>query len=112
MTAQFLVLARYTFTSPVDDDDRALLTALRDESRREPGNIAFEVFPSIERDDQVLLVERYVDADAFAAHRATPHFGALVLGHIVPRLADRTVETTQIDEATDRKPTKGDARDD
>jgi quinol monooxygenase YgiN len=36
-----------------------------------------------------VLFERYTDESAFDAHRASPHFGTLLAGQVLPALADR-----------------------
>jgi quinol monooxygenase YgiN len=44
--------------------------------RHEPGCVRFDVC-SVEADqNRFVLYELYVDADAFAAHKASPHFAA------------------------------------
>lgn len=45
-------------------------------------------------DDSILLIEDYVDADAVAAHRSTPHF-ARFIEQVVPSLRHRVVESYQ-----------------
>jgi quinol monooxygenase YgiN len=59
-----------------EDDVWSALCASAEASRLEPGVRWFEAFRS-EADPAILLVvERYVDADAYEAHRATVHYGA------------------------------------
>ncbi len=45
-------------------------------SIREPGNVRFDVLRSVEEPDRFILYEWYVDEDAAAAHKATPHYAA------------------------------------
>jgi quinol monooxygenase YgiN len=90
--SQLQVIARYDV--PAENHDRVLdlLRQLAEASRAEPGNLAFDIFEDIDDPTRIVLLERYVSRDAFAAHRETAHFGDLVLGQIVPLLASRTVE--------------------
>lgn len=37
-----------------------------------------------------MLFERYADAKAFEAHRASEHFAAWLSGQVLPALAERT----------------------
>lgn len=59
-------------------------------TREEPGCLMFEV---TRRDDptQLVLIERYANDDALAAHRRTPHFARFVLEQLVPLLSSRKV---------------------
>lgn len=43
---------------------------------REPGNLRFDVLRSVEDPDRFVLYEWFVDADAAAAHKTTPHYDA------------------------------------
>lgn len=43
-------------------------------SVREPGNLRFDVLQSRDDPTRFILYEAYVDADAAAAHRETPHY--------------------------------------
>jgi autoinducer 2-degrading protein len=42
--------------------------------RSEPGCLRFDVCSVAGQENRFLLYELYVDADAFAAHKASPHF--------------------------------------
>ena len=46
-------------------------------SRAEDGNIGYDYFIPVEGDGEVLLVEKWRDEEALAAHAAAPHFGKL-----------------------------------
>ncbi|MEV6863398.1 antibiotic biosynthesis monooxygenase [Streptosporangium subroseum] len=43
-------------------------------------------------DRGVVVLERYASREAFAAHRAAPHFQHLVIDQIIPLLDDRVVD--------------------
>jgi len=44
--------------------------------RDEPGCLRFDVCAAAADEDRFVLYELYADADAFAAHKASPHFAA------------------------------------
>jgi quinol monooxygenase YgiN len=44
--------------------------------RDEPGCLRFDVSASADDPNRFFLYELYTDADAFAAHKAAPHFAA------------------------------------
>ena len=58
-------------------------------TRTEPGCVQFVALRAREEPDSFLLFEVYDDEDAFAAHRASPHFLKYVEGTIVPLLDER-----------------------
>ncbi len=43
-------------------------------SRAEEGNIKYDYYIPIENDDELLLVEKWRDAEALAEHNKQPHF--------------------------------------
>ena len=47
-------------------------------SRAEAGNIAYDYYVPVDRDSDLFLVEKYVDADAVAAHVRQTHTAKLV----------------------------------
>lgn len=66
----------------------ALLHELAEASRAEPGNLRWDIWRDKADENRFVLDELYVDDDAVAAHRGTPHFKAY-LGKIGD-LAERT----------------------
>lgn len=60
-------------------------------SRQEPGNLAYQAHVSIDDPRRFMIYERYEDAAAFAAHRASAHFQEYVIGDCLARLASREV---------------------
>jgi quinol monooxygenase YgiN len=67
-------------TFPIDPDamDEALEFAdnLVEESNREPGILDYRAAVDVQDDTVLRFIERYEDADAFAAHTETEHFQA------------------------------------
>jgi quinol monooxygenase YgiN len=86
------VIARYAIAAGKEDEVLGLLPELVAATRTEPGNLAFTAYRALDDERGVVLLERYASRDAFAAHRETPHFKALVLDRIVPLLDHRVVE--------------------
>jgi quinol monooxygenase YgiN len=77
-------------TSPGADDEVAGVLALHvAATRAEPGCVEFTAYRADDDGDRFTLHERYVDEDAFRAHRASPHFAEYVEGRIVPLLVER-----------------------
>jgi quinol monooxygenase YgiN len=94
--AELQVIARHTIAEGKEGETLALYPMLAEASRAEPGNVAFEVYQQLGDPRRVMIYERYASRDAFDVHRETPHFKELVLGQIVPRLADRVVESFDV----------------
>jgi quinol monooxygenase YgiN len=90
------VIARHTIREGEEDAVRAALDRLVAAARAEPGNLAFDAYRSAEHPRRYVLLERYTSRQAFAEHRATPHFRELMLGEIAPRLEERSVEAYDV----------------
>lgn len=90
------VIARYTLAPGHEEEVLALLSQLAEASRAEPGNVSFVAYRRLDDDREVILLERYASRDAFAAHRASPHFKDLVLERIAPLLDSRVVESFDV----------------
>lgn len=76
MTNHVKVIAVLTARAGAADQLRALLDGLLSPSRAEPGNLRYDLWQDQAEPTRFVLDELYVDADAVAAHRATPHFQA------------------------------------
>jgi len=74
------------------DDFLKLVTFNASESRKEPGNLRFDVVRSVDNRTRFALYEVYRDDAAVQAHRATPHFAkwrAEIEGLLVtPRISE------------------------
>jgi quinol monooxygenase YgiN len=55
---------------------RSLLDGMVEPSRKEPGNLRYDLWRDQTDPKRFVLDELYADEDAVAAHRATPHFQA------------------------------------
>jgi quinol monooxygenase YgiN len=62
-------------------------------SRAEEGNLFYQAQVSPEDPETFFLYEQYTDADAYEAHKATPHFQQHVFGYAIEYLAERSVKT-------------------
>jgi quinol monooxygenase YgiN len=86
------LIARHTMTPGTESEVLALVDQLVAATRTEPGNVAFEAYRSLSDPSSYVLLERYASHEALAAHRATPHFQAIVIQRLVPLLADRRID--------------------
>jgi quinol monooxygenase YgiN len=64
----------YTFAPEKTDEAEALLQALRNGSRAEPGCITFDVARSLEDPNVFVLFEEWKDQAALEVHYETAHF--------------------------------------
>jgi len=71
-----------------------LLIEVVRESKKEDGNLFYEVNQSNSDPNILILFEGYVDEDALTEHRASAHFQHVVIAKIVPLLEDREVILT------------------
>jgi (4S)-4-hydroxy-5-phosphonooxypentane-2,3-dione isomerase len=72
----------------------ALLKDAAEASRKEEGNLFYDVHQSINDPRTIILFEGYTDEAALNEHRNSPHFQTVVIGQIVPRLESREVILT------------------
>jgi len=57
--------------------------------RDEPGNIKYDYYRSVDDCDKLLLVEKWRDAEALAAHGKQPHIARL--GELKPEFVEETI---------------------
>ncbi|HEY3881194.1 MAG TPA: putative quinol monooxygenase [Trebonia sp.] len=84
-----MVIAQYRVRAGETDRVEEALRNMVAPTRAEPGNRDYQVFRDPNDPALFVLFERYADEDAFAAHRATPHFGTWLAGVVLPALEDR-----------------------
>ncbi len=61
-------------------------------SRAEAGNIKYDYYMPVESEDEMLLVEKWTDADALASHSKQPHFvklGELKREYVIDTIIER-----------------------
>ncbi|MEO3402971.1 putative quinol monooxygenase [Mucilaginibacter sp. CAU 1740] len=68
-----------------------LLTEVTQKSTAEEGNLFYNIHQSNTEPNTLILAEAYVDEAAVATHRASAHFQDVVIGKVVPLLAERKV---------------------
>ena len=91
-TGEFAVVARYQVRAGHGDEVERLLGPHIAATRAEPGCLEFTALRSTEHPDAFVLYERYASREAFDAHRASPHFAAIVQGAIAPLLDERAFD--------------------
>ena len=91
MPSYWLVIARWEFPPDSVDHFRGSLLELQRLSRLEEGNLQYEITRDLSNPDVVVILERYVSAAAFDAHRRSAHFVDIALAQIIPRLTSREV---------------------
>ena len=87
---EFVVIAKYLARAGEEGRVEEALRKMVAPTRAEPGNLDYQVFRDPGQPDVFVLFERYADADAFEAHRASEHFGTWLSGQVLPSLAERT----------------------
>lgn len=87
MTTPVKVAAVLTARPDAVDRLRALLDGMLAPSRAEPGNLRYDLWQDQSQPGRFFLDELYVDGEALAAHRATPHFQAYLA--VINDLAER-----------------------
>jgi len=78
----------------------AQMPELRQRTLAEPGCLGYDVFRSVTGAGELLLLERYTDDDAIAAHRRSAHYQEMVVKRILPIVSDRKVELLRAIEDT------------
>jgi autoinducer 2-degrading protein len=68
-----------------------LLPALVEKSRKERGNLSYNIYQSAEDTNVLILHERYVDAHAADEHKTHVHYQEVVVAQIIPCLEEREV---------------------
>lgn len=88
MTNPVKVVAVLTARPGAAERLRVLLDGMLAPSRAEPGNLRYDLWQDQSEPGRFFLDELYTDADAVAAHRATPHFQAYLAA--INDLAERS----------------------
>lgn len=82
-------VVRFRAKAGTEEGVRQALEELTQPSRNEPGCMAY--LPSIQTDDpsRFVVYERYVDQEAFEAHKSSPHYLAIAPERLAPNVEDR-----------------------
>jgi quinol monooxygenase YgiN len=74
MTSSVKIVAILAARPGKAEDLKTLLFGMAPSCRAEPGNLRWDVWRDRSAPDRYVLDELYVDAEAVAAHRETPHY--------------------------------------
>lgn len=61
-------------------------------TRKESGNLRYDLFQNPSSPQMILIYEEYKDAEAIEAHRMSEHFQNIVVKQILPHLEERSVQ--------------------
>ncbi|APL95695.1 antibiotic biosynthesis monooxygenase [Sphingobium indicum] len=91
MTSHIKIIAVLTARPGKAEALRILLDGMLAPSRAEPGNLRYDLWVDPAQPGRYVLDELYGNADAVAAHRASPHFQAYLAA--INDLAERSAFT-------------------
>ncbi len=83
---------RFTFAPEDRDEVAETLRLVTSESRREPGCVSYIPHHVEGEPDVIVIYEQYKDATALAAHRDSAHFKKYVVGGLLQKMKDRSLE--------------------
>ncbi|MFB8775699.1 putative quinol monooxygenase [Streptomyces broussonetiae] len=92
----YAVFAHYRCAPADAATVRGALLKMREFTRAEPGNLAYEVHAEAGREGGFVLYEVYVDRAGFDAHAAAVYFDELIVGVVRPLLVERTVTFAEV----------------
>ncbi|MGW0822907.1 putative quinol monooxygenase [Streptomyces sp. NPDC002845] len=87
----YAVVAHYRCEPADEATVRAALLKVREHTRAEPANLAYEVHAEADRAGGFVLYEVYADRAGFEAHAAADYFDELIVRTVRPLLTERTV---------------------
>jgi quinol monooxygenase YgiN len=107
---EFVVIAQYRARAGEADRIEEALRKMVAPTRAEPGNLDYQVCRDPKDPSLFVLFERYADARAFDAHRATPHFATWLAGVVLPALDGRIrLDLVPLEDWQDSRFTDGEA---
>lgn len=68
-----------------------LLPILTEKTKKEEGNLFYAIYQSESDSNELILHERYVDAEAVETHKNSEHYQKIVVDEIIPHLEIREV---------------------
>jgi quinol monooxygenase YgiN len=72
-----------------------LLPELAEETKKETGNLYYAIYQSEDDPNELILHERYTDAEAQEVHRNSQHYQSIVVDKIIPYLEGREVNVVK-----------------
>ena len=97
-----VLIATYRGQPGTGDTIEPLLAELAAATRDETGCLLYLVNRSTTAADTFVLYEHYVDEDALAAHRDSPHFQRIGVGQVIPMLDERVFDVYRLVEGPSR----------
>jgi quinol monooxygenase YgiN len=94
-TTTLTIVARWQPLPEAYAEVMEIVGQLRPQSLAEPGCLGYQVFESADEPRTILILEHYRDAEALESHKLSAHYQALVVGRVLPLLAERKVEVLQ-----------------
>lgn len=96
---ELVVIAQYRARAGEEAQVEAALRQMVAPSRAEPGNLGYQACRDPGDPSLFVIVERYADAAAFEAHKASGHFATWLAGQVLPRLDSRVrLDLTPLEE--------------
>lgn len=95
----YAIIAHYRCAPDDEAAVRAALLRMREHTRAEPGNLAYEVHTEAEPPGGLagfVLYESYTGRAGFDAHAASAHFAELITATVRPLLTERTVTCAEV----------------
>ncbi|MBE8477273.1 putative quinol monooxygenase [Streptomyces justiciae] len=92
----YTVIACYHCAADDEASVRAALLKVREHTRAEPANLAYEVHSEVGESGSFVLYEQYADQAGFEAHKAASHFKELIVETVWPLLTDRSVTFAEV----------------
>jgi quinol monooxygenase YgiN len=92
----YVVVARFVAQEGSGDEVAALLAEMTPSANAEPGCHKYIVNRSVDDPNTFLLYEQYTDKAAFGAHGENPDFQRIIIGKVVPLLAERGREIYEV----------------
>lgn len=93
-TKPIIAFAKWQVKENHLDEVLTLLEEVVPKSRKEPGNLFYQIYKSTSNPNTIVLYEGYIDEAAVEEHRNTPHFQKVIIEKIIPLLENREVTLT------------------
>ncbi|GGI76814.1 putative quinol monooxygenase [Pseudarthrobacter scleromae] len=87
------VVSRYRTYTDASDEVLKLLALMAEATRKEAGNLSYDVYQGLEDHREITTLETYRSQEDFDLHCHTPHYLSIAPGQILPRLEQRSVST-------------------
>lgn len=92
MDSVIKVVARYMVKPSEVERVRTYLNEMAIATRKEEGNLRYDIYQHLTFPDLFILYEEYKDENALKEHRESEHFEKIVKNKIIPHLKERNVD--------------------